>query len=161
MIGRPYWQEIIEPSWRKRPIVWLAGGGKQEVVRRPKLYGFDTGFVAYVHGWHELHGDESGVLWEHLVLDALRARPDVKVAYWRDKSGREIDFVVPRGRSVDIYECKLTPTKFTPDALRVFRSLYRDGHNFVVTPGGGTPYDKLFGGIVVRFVGIEQLLLPP
>ena len=50
------------------------GGGKSEIVRRPKCYGFDTGFVTLERGWHSLREDDRGVLWEHLVLDALRLR---------------------------------------------------------------------------------------
>jgi hypothetical protein len=66
------------------------GGGRRELVRRPKAYGFDTGLVTFVRGWQEIRDDDRGLLWEHLVLDVLRASVGSEgVFYWRDKSGRE------------------------------------------------------------------------
>jgi len=45
------------------------------------------------------------------------------IAYWCDKSGRELDFVIKRpGRAVDVLECKVDPGRFDPDVLKVFRS---------------------------------------
>jgi hypothetical protein len=62
----------------------FAGGGRREIVRRPQVYGFDTGFVTFVKGWDKVREDDRGVLWEHLVLDELRARVDERtIAYWR------------------------------------------------------------------------------
>ena len=48
------------------------GGGKREIVSRPKCYAFDTGFVTFEKGWDSIREDDRGLLWEHLVLDALR-----------------------------------------------------------------------------------------
>ncbi|RPJ76090.1 MAG: DUF4143 domain-containing protein, partial [Acidobacteria bacterium] len=84
------------------PVPPFHGGSRREIVKRPKVYGFDTGFVAFVRGWTAIRDEDRGPLWEHLVLDVLRARPaGGAVAYWRDKTGREVDFVLPRGRVVD------------------------------------------------------------
>ena len=44
------------------------GGGKQEIVSRPKCYAFDAGFVAYERGWEQMREEDRGLLWEHLVL---------------------------------------------------------------------------------------------
>ena len=105
-------------------------------MRRPKVYGFDTGFVTFVKGWESIREDDRGLLWEHLVLDELRARLDERaICYWRDKSGRELDFVVKRPEhAVDVYECKVNPDNFDPETLRVFRSQYPKGRNFVTGP---------------------------
>ena len=66
---------------------------------KAQVYGFDTGFVTHVRGWKDVRDDDRGLLWEHLVLDTLRAETGGEGLYhWRDKSGREIDFVVRRGR---------------------------------------------------------------
>lgn len=27
------------------------GGGRKEIVKRPKIYAFDSGFVSHVRGW--------------------------------------------------------------------------------------------------------------
>ena len=47
-IYRPYWLKLIKNAWDIRPLIWLSGvrrGGKKEIVKRPKVYGFNTGFV--------------------------------------------------------------------------------------------------------------------
>src|SRR5262249_36102967 len=36
-----------------------------EIVSAPKVYGFDTGFVAFSNGWNELANDRAGILFEH------------------------------------------------------------------------------------------------
>ena len=87
------------------------GGGQAEIVRQPKAYAFDTGFISFARGWDPLRPSDRGLLWEHLVVEALQAQwPDEPVRYWRDKAGREVDFVRPRSReAVDAYECKWDP----------------------------------------------------
>ena len=91
------------------------GGGQNEIVRQPKVYAFDTGFVSWARGWEPLRSDDCGLLWEHVVLEHLQAHfPDTPVRYWRDKQGREVDFVLARGRDqADVIECnhhKCSPT---------------------------------------------------
>jgi len=112
------------------------GGGKREIVSRPKCYGFDTGFVTFEKGWDTIRDDDRGLLWEHLVLDALRFRfLDEDLFYWRDKSHREVDFVIRRGRDrVDVLECKINPDKLDARPIEVFRGLYPEGENYVVSP---------------------------
>ena len=133
------------------PVPPFAGGGRREIVRRPKVYAFDTGFVTFARGWESVREDDRGLLWEHLVLDELRARVDERaIGYWRDKSGRELDFVVKRPRgAVDVFECKVNPDNFDPGGLQVFRSLYRAGRNFVAAPGVDAPYDRRYGELKV------------
>jgi predicted AAA+ superfamily ATPase len=112
------------------------GGGKREIVSRPKCYAFDTGFVTFEKGWDAIRDDDRGLLWEHLALDALRFRfGDENLFYWQDKSHREVDFVVRRGRDrVDAIECKINPDKLNPEPIRAFRAIYPKGENFVVSP---------------------------
>jgi len=62
------------------------GGGRGEMLRQPKIYGFDTGFVAFSRGWHDLRREDCGLLWEHLVLDTLLDSTKAgHVHFWRDK----------------------------------------------------------------------------
>jgi len=58
------------------------------------VFGFDTGFVAYARGWDSLRAEDCGLLWEHLILDALVAAGLPRFHFWRDKQQREVDFVV-------------------------------------------------------------------
>ena len=135
------------------------GSGQGEIVRQPKVYGFDTGFVSFVHGWDPLRPADLGVLWEHLVVEQFQALwPDEPVRYWRDKAGREVDFVRPRGRdAVDAYECKWNPTAFEADALKVFRASYPKGKNYLLSPLTGPAYTKKVQGLELTVCGLEAL----
>jgi predicted AAA+ superfamily ATPase len=115
----------------------------------PKIYAFDTGFVSFCRGWDPLRSDDYGPLWEHLVLEFLLANaPDLKVQYWRDAAGREVDFVLARNRDqVDVIECKWNPERLDATALKVFRSSYPKGKNFLVSPLTGPSYRKHVAGM--------------
>ena len=128
------------------------GGGRKELVKMPKIYAFDTGFVCFVRGWDPLRSEDLGMLWEHLVLEHLQARfPDVPIRHWRDKSGREVDFVLARRRDeVDAIECKWNPGAFDSSALRVFRGYYPKGRNYLVTPSGDPAYASRYGKLEVK-----------
>lgn len=128
------------------------GGGPGEIVRMPKVYAFDTGFVSFARGWDPLRPEDLGLLWEHLVLEHLQARyPDQAVTYWRDKHGREVDFVLARRRDeVDAVECRWSPESFEPAGLRAFRRLYPKGRNILVTPSGEPAFTREYDGMEVR-----------
>lgn len=135
------------------------GGGRRELLKRPKVYGFDTGFVTHARGWKDIRDEDRGLLWEHLVLDTLRAATGGEgLFYWRDKSGREVDFVVRRGREVDAVECKVHPDRFDPGSLAVFRASYPRGRNSLVCPGIRRSYERRFGALTVRVAGARDLL---
>lgn len=128
------------------------GSSQGEIVKMPKVYGFDTGFVSFVRGWDPLRPDDLGHLWEHLVLEHLQAAfPDTPVRYWRDKGGREVDFILSRSRDeVDAVECKWDPTAFDPASLRTFRDWYPKGRNYLLTPSADPAYVKNYAGIELR-----------
>ena len=135
------------------------GGGSREIVARPKSYAFDTGFVTFEKGWDTLRPEDRGILWEHLVLDSLRFRhADERIFYWRDKAGREVDFVVRRGRDrVDLVECKMDPDELDGRAVRAFRALYPEGENFLASPAVRAPYRIRRGGCVFKVGGVNVL----
>ena len=135
------------------------GGGKREIVSRPKCYAFDTGFVTFEKGWESIRDDDRGLLWEHLVLDALRFRcADEDIFYWQDKSRREVDFVIRRERDrLDVVECKINPGKFNPVAVDAFRSLYPKGDNYIVSPVVKQPYRVRRGNRVFTICTTKDL----
>jgi predicted AAA+ superfamily ATPase len=135
------------------------GGGQRELVRLPKVYGFDTGFVSFARGWDPLRPDDHGVLWEHVVLEHLQANlPDLPIRYWRDKAGREVDFVIARPRGqVDAIECKWDPTEFDPTALQVFRSHYPAGQNYLVAPLEAPAHARRVGTLEIRVCNPEGI----
>lgn len=130
----------------------FSGGGKGEIVKRPKIYAFDTGFVCYVNGWGELRPDDIRLLWEHLVHDMLKAKYGT-VYYWIDRFQNEIDFVI-RGdeKNIHTFECKINPNKFNPKSLLQFRSFYPIGNNYCFVPNLKEPYKKRISGLVVEFI---------
>lgn len=141
------------------PLPPFHGGGRRELVRRPKVYGFDTGFITYVRGWKDIRDEDRGLLWEHLVLDVLRAETGGEgLHFWRDKSGREVDFVLRRGLEIDGIECKVNPDRFDPTSITVFRQSYPRGQNYLVCPGVRSAYDRRYEGLSVRVVGVGDLI---
>jgi len=135
-------------------------GGRREITARPKCYAFDTGFVSFARGWETIREEDRGPLWELLVLDALRSRgADRDLHYWRDKAGREIDFVLSGPRqSADAIECKINPDRFDGSALLAFRERYPKGRNYVVSPLVGKPYTRRRHGLAVRYCSLADLL---
>jgi uncharacterized protein len=135
------------------------GGGAREIVKRAKGYAFDTGFITFVKGWDTIRSDDRGILWEHLVLDELRSSTlEETLHFWRDKSGREIDFVITRNENrVDAIECKVNPDRFETKNLEEFRKLYPNGNNYVVSPFSKIAYKKNFGDVAVTFCLPEEI----
>jgi len=136
------------------------GGGQNELVRQPKVYAFDTGFVSFARGWDPLRQEDYGLLWEHLVLEHLQAWfPDTPAKYWRDKQGREVDFVLDHRRDVvDAIECKWNPKAFDGAGLAGFRRSYATGRNYLVSPSGDPAYTKRFGSLEVRVCTPSELV---
>jgi len=148
--------EITQALTLVRPF---HGGGQGEIVRQPKAYAFDTGFVSFARGWDPLRPADRGLLWEHLVVEAFQAKwPDESLRYWRDKTGHELDFVRTRGRDeVDVYECKWKPDEFDARALTVFRGYYPKGSNYLLTPLTGRSYVKRAKEMELKVCGLDQL----
>lgn len=132
------------------------GGGRREITKRPKIYAFDTGFVSFVNGWTDLRRSDQGLLWEHLVLDSLMTElPIEKIRYWRDKSAREIDFIIKhQNGDVDSIECKLNPEEFNSKSLVEFRRLYPKGENIVVCPNIHSSYTRKINYLEINFCSI-------
>src|SRR5207249_1298213 len=105
-----------------------------EIVSAPKVYAFDTGFVCYYSGWHQLRQADLGFLWEHLVLNEIMAHVQNRdLRYWRDKRGHEVDFVLaPRRGNPTVLECKSSADRFDDTNLLAFRRQYPEGENFVI-----------------------------
>jgi len=133
-------------------------GGRQELLKRPKVYGFDTGFVSFCRGWDELREQDCGRLWEHLVLETLTAHVEPgAILYWADKQRHEVDFVLPRGRNeCDAIECKWDADEFAPRGLRAFRQSHPKGDNYVVSPQVGPAYRREVEGLEVTFCNLTQ-----
>ena len=135
------------------------GDSKQEIVSRAKCYAFDTGFIAFERGWEQIRAEDRGLLWEHLVLDALLMRHhENDVLYWQDKSRREVDFVVRRAEgAVDAVECKINPDRLNPKPIEAFRRFHAKGANYVATPLDRKPYQIRRGELVFTVCSTRDL----
>jgi hypothetical protein len=105
----------------------------------------------YARGWEPLRPTDCGSLWEHIVLEHLQAHlPDLRIQCGRDKTGREVDFVIVRNRDqVDAIECKWDPSEFDRAGLKAFRALYPQGTNDLVSPLTVPSYLKQVGNLEV------------
>ena len=142
---------IIRPFSRRRPT---------EIVAAPKVYGFDTGFVCFHRGWHELRTEDAGILWEHFVLNEMQSELQTRrIGYWRDKRGHEVDFVfVRRGRAPLAIECKWSADDFEPRNLLAFRRQHPQGENYVVARDVEREYTRSYNDLSVRFVSLPGLI---
>jgi predicted AAA+ superfamily ATPase len=160
-ISRPAvtnWLEVYQITHTAHLVRPFSAGGRREIVAQPKVFGFDTGLVCHARGWDHLRTEDCGVLWEHLVLEALIAAGAPKIHFWRDKQQREVDFVVPRGRdAADAIECKWKPDAFETHGLAAFRQQYPKGKNYVVSPLNGPAYDRVQGGLRISIVSPGEL----
>jgi predicted AAA+ superfamily ATPase len=131
-----------------------------EIVSAPKVYAFDTGFITYQRGWKDIRPEDKGILWEHLVLNEMHGRWQRRdIQYWRNKARREVDFVLAgRGRDPVAIECKWTAERFEADGIAAFRIIHPKGRNYVVAHDVKEPYEKKMGEILIRFVGLEDLI---
>ena len=152
------WLEVLQATHVARTLRPFSGGGRRELLARPKIYGFDTGFVCHARGWDSLRPEDCGQLWEHLVLDTLLATPLPRVHFWRDETNREIDFVVPQtSRRIDAIECKWNADAFEADSLQRFRESYKQGRNIVVAANVTKSYTRRANGLELDFVPLSQL----
>ncbi len=135
------------------------GGGRREMVRRPRAYALDTGLVCHLRGWTSLRPADRGPLWENLVLDELlTAIPQSRIHYWRDAAGHEVDFAIVAGRDrVAAVEAKISPDGFSPKALARFRKAYPDGPNLLCCPHVDAPVPQRLGGFEVTLCAPAQV----
>lgn len=131
-----------------------------EIISAPKVYGFDSGFVCYYRGWHELRTQDLGQLWEHFVLNELHAQLRTRdVFYWRDKRGHEVDFILQqRGQNPIAIECKWSATSFEPEGVLAFWRQYPKAKLFVVSQDVDRPFTRTISGMPLRFVNLETLI---
>lgn len=153
------WLDVMQTTHVARLIRPYHAGSRREILAQPKLFAFDTGFVAWASGFRDLRHDDLGPLWEHLVLDTLSFLGLLdRVRFWRDKQQREVDFVLEHGRgAADAIECKWNAGAFDPRGLLAFREHAPRGRNLVVCANVTAPYTRTVAGLRVRFLSAQHL----
>lgn len=153
------YMQILETTHAIHRLRPFHGGGKREILKQPKCYAFDTGFVSYFNGWQTLDTKAAGLLLENLVLETLQSLPNIRnIHFWRDKDQREIDFVCIRhDNTIDTIECKWDPDSFNVKNLEKFRELYPNGNDFVVSSQVTPSYIKRFNDRKVTFTSVYDI----
>jgi hypothetical protein len=130
-----------------------------EIIAAPKVYGFDTGFVAFSKGWENPVNDQLGILFEHWVLNefiSILQQPALN--YWRDKAGHEVDFIWKRrGKPPIAVECKWHSDQFDSSSIKSFRSRHPEGENLLISgeKSGISTFKE--GSLVLTHVGPNSL----
>jgi len=151
--------KVLEATFAAHIIRPFSSKRQNEIISAPKVYGFDTGFVCYHRGWHELRNEDLGYLWEHFVLNEIFAhRQTMDIGYWRDKQGHEIDFVInQRGRPLLAIECKWADKDFDPANAKVFLKHYDKAQVYVVSHNVSRPYNHKYGDVTIKFINLASL----
>ncbi len=143
-----------------------------EIVKAPKVYSFDTGFVAYARGWTQLRQEDTGFMWEHVVLNEMQAHLQTRsmnmksIHYWRDKRDHEIDFVFKSRSSENVtaIECKFqvgiddTYLGSTVKNFKAFRQIHPQGQNLVVAANVEQPFRRQYEDLIITFVNAKELI---
>ena len=117
---------------------------KKRIVKRPKMYFFDTGLAAYLSGIDSsstlVRSFLKGRFFETYAINEIRrshlnAGITVDYYYYRDNNQNEIDLVYIRDGEIHMVEVK-SGTNFTADAVKGFRQLnntaFLKGSNAIV-----------------------------
>ena len=109
------WISVLEASniiYLLKPYYQNFG---KRIIKSPKLYFLDTGLLCYLINIQSAEMLSSnpllGAIFETCAFGQLlrhlhnQGKPE-EVYYFRDKDGREVDFIIPEGNLLNIYECK-------------------------------------------------------
>ena len=110
------------------------------ITRTPKFYLFDVGVAGAITRRHLVQeaGTEFGNAFEHFIFMELTAyniykERDIRINYWRTKSGLEVDFILGKGE-VAIEVKGSSRVGFTDiKGLRAFNEEYKPKKAIVVT----------------------------
>ena len=113
------WLSVLEASGLITLLQPYYENFGKRIVKSPKLYFSDTGLAAYLIGFRnaaELRKSQHfGALFETQVLNQItrwhtNRGKRAAVYFYRDHHGTEVDFVIPRGGSLQLIECKASET---------------------------------------------------
>jgi len=109
------WINVLEASniiYLLKPYYQNFG---KRIIKSPKLYFLDTGLLCYLCNIQTAENLAQnpllGAFFETYAFGQLlrslhnQGKAD-EVYYFRDKDGREVDFIIPEGNKLNLYECK-------------------------------------------------------
>ena len=138
------WLSILQTSFQVFLLQPYHTNLTKRLVKTPKLYFLDTGLCAYLTQWSSWEtleaGAMSGAIFETYVFSELvkswwHRMQTPEIYYYRDKDGREIDFLLVRDGMLYPLEVKRSASP-ARDWTQVFSALQRFpqavGHGGVV-----------------------------
>lgn len=156
---------VLEETFIAHVIRPFATHKATEIVSAPKVYGFDTGFVCHAKGWQSLRKEDTGLLWEHCVLNELRGKLQKRTLnYWRSRQGNEVDFVLHDKirNTLTAIECKFSYGHADIPALgknfSALRRYHPDGENFVVATDIDATFTRQHEEIQITFISAQELV---
>jgi predicted AAA+ superfamily ATPase len=131
-----------------------------EIIAVPKVYAFDSGFVAYHRGWNQLRRTDLPLMWEHFVLNELHANLQSRqFYYWKDKRNHQVSFVFARSiRAPIAIDCAWSSADYDWSGLEAFRRQYPHGESFVVSNDVTEPFSTTLRQTTARFVPLNQIV---
>lgn len=126
-----------------------ASGKVRQRRSTPKLLALDTGLVSATSGRTLAEARSDTEHWGRLVETAVGAHlvatrdPRAEVLYWRDR-GKEVDFVLQRGKSLTAIEVKGGRTRGDLAGMAAFDDAHEPTRKLLVG-GDGTPLEAFLG----------------
>ncbi len=101
---------ILEKTFIIKNIPPFFTNKKKEIVKAPKIYFYDPGIRNYFlknFAFFEDRSDTSFLLENYFFSQFIKkAAWDEDIKYWRDKNGREVDFITQKNNRIKAYEIK-------------------------------------------------------
>lgn len=130
------WLSILESSFIVHVLPPYFENYKKRVVKSPKLFFYDTGLLCYLLGIENTKQVQQhymkGALLENFVFTELIKQSFnqlrfADVYYWRDKTGNEVDFLIPTAGFKNLIEVKAGKTVQSDffKGLDYFRKVYK------------------------------------
>ena len=163
------WISILEASFIVSILPPYYENFNKRLVKSPKLYFLDTGLLCHLLGIHNVQHYSvhplRGAVFETFVFSELlkiflHRGLKKELYYWRDKTGHEIDFVIPLGEKKLALEVKAGKTVHSD----FFRNLnfwkkLGGGSNCFILYNGTLEQNRQAGHILPVFKGLELLAL--
>jgi uncharacterized protein len=113
------WISVLETSYLVFLVPPFYKNYNKVLVKRPRVYFYDTGLVCNLLGIYDAiqldHHPLRGAIFEGMMVSELYKMysyegSKVKLYYWRDKTGHEIDVIIDKGNKVIPIEIKASKT---------------------------------------------------
>lgn len=124
------WLSILQASFQVVLLQPFHANVTKRLAKRPKLYFLDTGLCAYLTEWSSPETLEAGAMAGSILETCVFAEllkswwhrgKEPRIYYYRDKQGKEIDFLLVQDRKVYPIEVKKSASP-AADALHVLEA---------------------------------------